>query len=65
VHPDRNRNDPDSTAKFQSVQYAYSVLSEPRLRSIYDSYGEQVQQHATRRRVYHVLAPAASRTGVH
>jgi hypothetical protein len=58
VHPDRNRNDPDSTAKFQSVQYAYSVLSEPRLRSIYDSYGEQVQQHATRRRV---LSCACSR----
>ena len=41
VHPDRNRDDPDATTKFQEVQYAYSVLSDPRLRSIYDSYGEQ------------------------
>jgi len=41
VHPDRNRGDVDSTAKFQEVQHAYSVLSEERLRSVYDSYGEQ------------------------
>jgi len=40
-HPDRNLNDPDSTSKFQAVQYAYSILSNPKLRSIYDSYGEQ------------------------
>jgi len=41
VHPDRNRGDPNSTAKFQEVQYAYSVLSDPRMRNVYDSYGEQ------------------------
>ena len=33
--------DPDSTSKFQDVQYAYSVLSDPQLRGVYDSYGEQ------------------------
>lgn len=41
VHPDRNRGDPEATERFQEVQYAYSVLSDPRLRGIYDSYGEQ------------------------
>ena len=41
VHPDRNRGDDDATQRFQDVQYAYSVLSDPQLRSIYDSYGEQ------------------------
>lgn len=41
VHPDRNPGDPDSTSKFQDVQYAYSVLSDPQLRGVYDSYGEQ------------------------
>ena len=41
VHPDRNLGDTNATAKFQEVQYAYSVLSDPQKRSIYDSYGEQ------------------------
>ena len=41
VHPDRNRGDADATQRFQEVQYAYSVLSDPQLRGIYDSYGEQ------------------------
>ncbi|KAL1511288.1 hypothetical protein AB1Y20_006093 [Prymnesium parvum] len=40
-HPDRNPNDPSSTTKFQEVSHAYTVLSSPRLRQIYDSYGEQ------------------------
>ena len=41
VHPDRNPDDPNCTAKFQEVQYAYSVLSDPQLRGVYDCYGEQ------------------------
>jgi len=40
-HPDRNQNDPDATAKFQAVQYAYSVLSNEQMKRVYDTYGEQ------------------------
>lgn len=40
-HPDRNQNDPDSTKMFQEVSMAYSVLSSPHLRQVYDFYGEQ------------------------
>mmetsp|Transcript_5881 Transcript_5881/g.17405 ORF Transcript_5881/g.17405 Transcript_5881/m.17405 type:complete len:439 (+) Transcript_5881:561-1877(+) len=40
-HPDRNPEDPDATTKFQEVSHAYSVLSQPRLRQVYDSYGDQ------------------------
>ena len=41
VHPDRNPDDPESTSKFQEVQYAYSVLSDEQRRAIYDTYGSQ------------------------
>jgi hypothetical protein len=40
-HPDRNAGSADATAKFQEVVQAYGVLSTPRSRQIYDSYGEQ------------------------
>jgi hypothetical protein len=40
-HPDRNRDDPNTTAKFQEISTAYNVLSSPRKRQIYDAYGEQ------------------------
>ena len=40
-HPDRNRDDPTTTAKFQEIATAYSVLSSARKRQVYDAYGEQ------------------------
>ncbi|CAF1269181.1 unnamed protein product [Rotaria sordida] len=40
LHPDKN-SDPESTARFQSVNKAYKVLSDPKLRSTYDFLGAQ------------------------
>lgn len=40
-HPDRNLDDPTTTAKFQEVAQAYDTLSSPRKRQIYDAYGVQ------------------------
>ena len=40
-HPDRNRDDPTTTAKFQQGAQAYNVLSSPQKRQIYDAYGEK------------------------
>ena len=40
-HPDRNRDDPATTAKFQEIATAYTVLSSTRKRQVYDAYGEQ------------------------
>ena len=40
-HPDRNLNDPSAVSRFQEVVLAYEVLSAPRKRQIYDSYGDQ------------------------
>jgi hypothetical protein len=45
-HPDRNAGDPSATQKFQEIQKAYEVLSNPRHRSVYDSWGgEGLQQY--------------------
>ncbi|CAF1424432.1 unnamed protein product [Rotaria sp. Silwood1] len=38
LHPDKNP-DPDATARFQSVNKAYKVLGDPKLRSTYDFLG--------------------------
>ncbi|KAL3088864.1 hypothetical protein niasHS_009156 [Heterodera schachtii] len=39
-HPDKNRNDPEASKKFQDINYANAVLSNPTKRQIYDRYGE-------------------------
>lgn len=39
-HPDRNLNDPAAHARFQKVGEAYQVLSDDRLRFIYDQRGK-------------------------
>jgi len=39
-HPDRNPGDPKAAAKFQWVQLAYEVLSDPIKRTRYDATGE-------------------------
>jgi curved DNA-binding protein len=38
-HPDLNPNDPKAKEKFQEVQAAFDVLSDPKKREMYDRYG--------------------------
>lgn len=40
-HPDLNRDDPAAKDKFQEVNEAHEVLSDPEKRKKYDEYGEQ------------------------
>jgi curved DNA-binding protein CbpA len=37
LHPDQHPNDPNATRKFQILNEAYSILSDPRKRADYDS----------------------------
>lgn len=39
-HPDLNSNDPDAVRKFQEINEANEVLSDPEKRKKYDAYGE-------------------------
>ena len=39
-HPELNANDPSAKVKFQEINDAYEVRSEPEKRKKYDEYGE-------------------------
>lgn len=39
-HPDKNQNDKNAEDKFKEISEAYSVLSDPEKRKIYDKYGK-------------------------
>ena len=39
LHPDVNKDDPKAEEKFKEVQEAYSVLSDPNKKQMYDQYG--------------------------
>ena len=40
-HPDLHPDDPKAKAKFQALNEAYDVLSDPKKRALYDQYGER------------------------
>lgn len=41
LHPDKNKNDPEASQKFQDLGAAYEVLSNPEKRQLYDRCGEE------------------------
>lgn len=41
LHPDRNKEDPNAQAKFQELHNAYTTLSNPEKRHIYDQVGPE------------------------
>ena len=43
-HPDKNPDDKNAEAKFKEISEAYDVLSDPKKRQSYDTYGSDVFQ---------------------
>lgn len=47
LHPDKNQDSPEATEKFQLLQQAYEVLSDPHERAWYDSHRDQILRGET------------------
>jgi DnaJ-class molecular chaperone len=47
-HPDMNPDDPSATKKFQEIQAAFDVLSNPEKREMYDRYGSSFETAGAR-----------------
>ena len=46
-HPDKNPNNKEEAeAKFKEISYAYSILSDPKKRELYDKYGEDAVKNS-------------------
>ena len=39
LHPDKNKDDPEATKSFQTLNEAYQILSDPEKRKLYDETG--------------------------
>ena len=44
-HPDKNKTDPNASAKFANISRAYKILSNPESRKIYDETGEYDEEN--------------------
>ena len=44
-HPDRNRHDPRSEARFKEINEAYDVLKDDQKRAAYDRFGHAAFEH--------------------
>ena len=65
-HPDVNKDDPNAQEKFQAINEANEVLSDPEKRKKYDEYGENwkhADEYEQQRREYESKSRASDRFG--